>query len=211
MPSSTTKQTSRLLALPDEILSTILANVTKPTKPEFTREPDGGVWPNDETETTVALLEEVCTTFSRLACAEHFSRNVHRVVLRMKYFVFAPYDVAKAPVKFAVLDEASRGNTFAESEFFLDNIRHLVVDVPVSGPDEIIAATSKIRQIVMWCASITSLTVSLDRINDQCLLAVNLELHEIIEAASRRRGVEVRLLIEGTPIVHATSAAARGV
>ena len=101
-----------------------------------------------------------------------------------------------------------RSNTFAESDFFYDNIRHLVVDVPVSRPDEITVATAKLCEIVMRCAAITSLTVSLDRINDQCLLAVNLELDDIVEVASRTRGMEVRLRIEGTPIAHATGASA---
>ena len=211
--TSTKTYTSRLLNLPDEILSTILTNVTKPTKPEFTREPDGSAWENYETETTIAFLEAVCLKFARLVRTEHFSRHAHRVVLRNQNYLVRPLDADASALledvgvatDCAEIDKMSRACTFVENDFFFDNVRDLVIDPIITEPMHIDPMAMKIRQIVMKCDAISTITIMLHRIDEQCLLGVKFHLEHLIDDVTAKRGMELEVWLSGTPIVHQTT------
>ena len=188
-----------ILDFPEEILDIILSKVTDPVKPEFTREPDGGWYPNGETEWNIDLLEHICSTFRSRAKDAHFHLNTHRAVLRHEaYPIYTPTgDVYRQR---AVLDCPT--STFTEDNFLLDNIRHLEVAPKFLRPAGVQLMADKIEEIVGECAEIRDVTINVGRIRHHHMAATQAAIHTAINNVEQQKVCKIKLCFTGMPLPH---------
>ena len=186
--------------LPEEIVSQILARATLPSSvEEITPHWDPIVLgPAAALCSKLTEITTVSTLFNRLALDAHFSQNQQRVRLLIDTQFARDDDDGNLIV--AQWDETYIfSGTFEQHPIFLENTKHLGVDIDVRCWEAADVYIDKICELVLGCKALTRLTLYLDKIYETFVDVMRRQLEDIVEEAGKRRGRLVRLELVGKP------------